>query len=228
MKLRNLVFPAATTLALLAGTCALAQTSAQKQQESVVEAARQSRAQKASSKPAKIFTDDDVANLKGTVSVVGSAPAPAASDADKGVLAAANAKPEVKDEPYWRKRFADARKTLADDSRELDLMQREFNLKQQQFYSDPTAALKEQYSREDLNKTQDAINAKKQAVDKDKQAVSALEDELRQSGGDASWANEQPLGQSQEQQQEPKQDQPQQQQQDQSQQQPPQQNTTQP
>ena len=72
----------------------------------------------------------------------------------------------------------------------MDILQREFNLKQEQFYQDPTAALKQQYSREDLDKTQSQIDAKKQDVEKDKQAISDLEDELRRSGGDPGWANE--------------------------------------
>jgi septal ring factor EnvC (AmiA/AmiB activator) len=72
--------------------------------------------------------------------------------------------------------------------RELDILQREFNLKQQQFYQDPNAALKQQYSRDDLNKTQSEIDAKKQAVERDKQALSGLEDELRKAGGDPGWA----------------------------------------
>ena len=88
------------------------------------------------------------------------------------------------------RRFAAARKLLADDTRELDILQREFNLKQEQFYQDPTAALKQQYSREDLDKTQSQIDAKKQVVEKDKEAISDLEDELRRSGGEPGWANE--------------------------------------
>ena len=63
-------------------------------------------------------------------------------------------------------------------------------MKQQQFYQDPTAALKEQHSRDDLNKTQAEIDAKKQGVEKDKQALSNLEDELRKAGGNPGWANE--------------------------------------
>src|SRR5260370_3268817 len=95
-----------------------------------------------------------------------------------------------KDEASWRAKFAAARKTLGDDSKELDILQREFNLKQQQYYTDPTAALKEQNSREDLNKTQSQIDAKKQTVEKDKQALADLEDELRKAGGNAGWADE--------------------------------------
>ena len=52
--------------------------------------------------------------------------------------------------------------------------------------------MKQQNSREDLDKTQSQIDAKKQDVEKDKQAISDLEDELRKAGGEPGWANESP------------------------------------
>jgi hypothetical protein len=193
MNLRKLFAPAAIILFL--GTYAAAQTSSTAPQQSVAEAARKARAEKkAPSKPVKVFTDDDVRNLKGTISVVGGAPPSDAAGKPAETAAAAgqekSAAAEAKDEASWRKKFAGARKTLADDNKELDILQREYNLKQQQFYTDPNAALKQQNSREDLNKTLDQINAKKQDVEKDKQAIADLEDELRKSGGDAGWASE--------------------------------------
>lgn len=199
MTLRKLLAPAAI-IALL-GTGAAAQTLSTAPQQSVVEAARKARAEKKeSSKPVRVFTDDDVRNLKGTVSVVGAAPpsdgagkpaeTAAAPGQEKAPDKSAAAEPEAKDEASWRKKFAGARKTLADDNKELDILQREYNLKQQQFYTDPNTALKQQNSREDLNKTLDQINTKKQDIEKDKQAIADLEDELRKSGGDAGWASE--------------------------------------
>ncbi|HXR09179.1 MAG TPA: hypothetical protein VN792_00320, partial [Candidatus Acidoferrales bacterium] len=71
---------------------------------------------------------------------------------------------------------------------ELDILQREFNLKQNQFYTDPTAELKQEYSRQDLNDTKAKIDAKTAAVEQDKADISNLEDELRQAGGDPGWA----------------------------------------
>ena len=158
--------------------------------DSLGDAARKARAQKKdSSKPAKVFTNDDLGGLKGTISVVGNEPTPG-SATDSKQTPGDSKKEGAKDETYWRTKFAAARKTLADDTKQLDIMQREFNLKQQQFYQDPTVAMKEQHSRDDLNKTQSEIDAKKQDVEKDKQALSDLEDELRKSGGQPGWANE--------------------------------------
>ena len=161
--------------------------------DSVADAARKARAQKKDAvKPVKVFTDDNVGDIKGQISVVGSQPASPADDASgkKNDTKSANTSEGKKDEAYWRGRFAAARRALADDTREVDILQREFNLKQEQFYQDPTAALKQQYSREDLDKTQSQIDAKKQDVEKDKQAISDLEDELHRSGGEPGWANE--------------------------------------
>ena len=203
----------ATGVLLASSLCPiLAQTqngTAPQQPASVADAARKAREQsKGRPQPAKVFTNEDVPNLKGTVSVVGPAPAePAAAPATSEAVgatpadasaaaaaatpgAAAAPKPEVKDETYWRAKFAEARKKLADDTREVDILQREYNLKQQQFYLDPNVALREQNSRADLNKTLEQINTKKQDVERDQQAITALEDQLRQAGGNAGWSRE--------------------------------------
>ncbi len=185
----------ATTVLALTATAVItrAQDAAPSTSDSVADAARKARAQKKDAvKPVKVFTDDNVGDIKGQISVVGSQPASPADDASgkKNDTKSANTSEGKKDEAYWRGRFAAARRALADDTREVDILQREFNLKQEQFYQDPTAALKQQYSREDLDKTQSQIDAKKQDVEKDKQAISDLEDELHRSGGEPGWANE--------------------------------------
>jgi hypothetical protein len=180
-----------------------------RQQESVAEAARQARAkEKGEEKPAKVYTNDNITEVKGVVSVVGPSPAspqegqPAkgtatakpdgkAAAATSGAAAKPAAKPPEKGESYWRQKFADARRTLADDGKELDILQREYNLKQQQYYSNPNVAMQQQYNRSDLNKSLQQINAKKQDVEKDKQAISNLQDELHKAGGDPGWAREQ-------------------------------------
>ena len=106
---------------------------------------------------------------------------PSSAAADKTKTAAPRAKkPPVKDEAYWRKTFADANKKLADDAHELDILQREYNLKQQQYYSDPNTAMKEEYTRQDLNDTKAKIDDKTAAVAEDKQDISDLEDAVTQ------------------------------------------------
>jgi hypothetical protein len=181
-------------------------------QESVAAAARKAQAEKKSSaKPVRVFTNDNIDTVKGTINVVGETPAPpadkttttqdktktpptndktkAAATDDKSKVAPADDKTtSIKDEAYWRKTFADARKKLADDTHELDILQREYNLKQQQYYSDPNTAMREQYNRQDLTDTKTKIDEKTAAVAQDKQAISDLEDALRQAGGEPGWA----------------------------------------
>jgi hypothetical protein len=168
------------------------------QAPSLGESARKIKEQQAKSKPpAKVITNEDISTLKGSVSVVGTEPPPPPSpeagktpaEPGKGEAPAAP-KADVKDEAYWRSKFADARKTLAGDQKELDILQREYNLKEQQFYQDPNVALREQYGRADLNKTQDTINTKKADVQKDQDAISSLEDQLRKAGGDPGWSRD--------------------------------------
>jgi hypothetical protein len=170
--------------------------------DSLADASRKARAEKKdSSKSVRVFTNEDVSSLKGTISVVGNAPAAAAETASAdGPTTTKTAKleqkdgttggPSAKDEGTWRREFAEARKVLADDTKELDILQRELNLKQEQYYQDPTAAMKQQYSRDDVDKAQSDIAAKKLDVEKDKQALADLQDALRKSGGDAGWADE--------------------------------------
>lgn len=160
----------------------------QAQQDTLADAARKAREQKQPTKPAKVFTNDDLAGLKGNISVVGPE-APTDATAKPAVAKDATEKPDANDEAAWRAKFVAARRTLADDSKELDVVQREYGLKQTQFYSDPNVALREQTSRKDLDDTLQEVNAKKQDVDNDKQAISKLEDELRKAGGDPGWAN---------------------------------------
>ena len=171
-------------------------------QDSVVDAAKKAQAERKSAPKAKYVLDNDnLDTLKGTINVVGQEPAAAdgagkaAASGDKTAKDAQKAsgpaeKPPVKDEAYWRQRFADANKKLADDAHELDILQREFNLKQEQFYTDPMASLKQQYSRQDINDTRAKIDQKTAAVAQDKQDLANLEDELRQSGGDPGWASQ--------------------------------------
>jgi hypothetical protein len=189
-------------------------------QESVADAARKAQAEKKpSAKPAAVLTNDNLDSLKGTISVVGEAPAPPADQApdeksdkgDKGKTTAADTKGKApgkddktqaasaddkksaeKGADYWRQTFADARKKLADDAHELDILQRDYNLKQQQYYSDPNQAMRQQYTRQDLTDTKSQIDDKTAAVAADKLAISDLEDQLRQAGGEPGWANPAP------------------------------------
>jgi len=160
----------------------------------LVEAARKAReAQKTAPKSSTVFTNDNIPTTPGAVSVVGNTEAeasgkPSVASADAGK---ANSPAQGQgDEAAWRKRFADARHKLQQDQTELSLLQRESNQLQVQYYPDPTKALMQSVDRSDIIKNQKAIDDKIKQVDADRQAISALEDALRQAGGDPGWARE--------------------------------------
>lgn len=156
---------------------------------SLGDAARKAREQHKDSPAAtKTFSNDDLNSIRNNgISTVGQAPAPPAETPKAGTTPPA-AEPK-KDEAYWKKRFAEARQKLALSEKELDILQRELNLNQQQFYSDPNQALKQQYSRDDINDKTKKIEEKKAEVAQLRQALADLQDELRQSGGLPGWGN---------------------------------------
>ncbi len=195
MSIRKASFAAVTIFATAGWGLAPAAGRALPQQTaqpapSVADAARKVRAEKKGEKVTKVYTNDDLEHLSGPVSIVGEAPAPQTAAPAAPASAKEGATAPVKNEAYWRAQFAAARRTLADDSKELDVLQREYSLKQEQYYSNPDVAMREQYSRKDLDDTKTQIDAKQQDVAKDNQAISDLEDQLRQAGGDPGWERE--------------------------------------
>jgi hypothetical protein len=182
-------------------------TSTQQSGDPVADAARKARDQKkAEAKPKKVYTNEDFGGGSGSnvpaAASAAAAPAsttPAANDAKDGSAAPASgddagvakaAAPNKNDEASWRKRFSETRGKLADAEKELDILQREAQKAQVQYYSDPAKAMKEQYSRKDVNDKDTKIAAKKQEIDQLKQQLSDMEDELRRSGGNIGWARE--------------------------------------
>ena len=158
----------------------------------VADAARKAREQKKKEtvKPKRVYTDEDVNHLTWE--------APAATGTAQGVTegdAKANGaqagpeagKPEENAETKWRKRFKEAYGNLARAEKELDVLQREDNKAQLQYYPDPQKALKEQYSRKEINEKDTKIAAKKKEIEQLKQQISDMQDELRKSGGDSGW-----------------------------------------
>jgi len=171
--------------------------------DAVAEAAKKAREQKKEApKPKKVYTDDDISTKKSDISVVGPAPAPApnaeaATNTAKSTTMspAADAtdasKPsDANSEKAWRARFAALRTKIATAEQDLDVLQREENKNSVQYYADPTKAMKEQYSREDINKRAAKIDAKKKQLADMKQQWSDMEDALRAAHGDPGWSRE--------------------------------------
>ena len=157
------------------------------QKDSLVAAARRSREEKKDqSKPAKVFTNENLPG-EGGISSVGEAAAPGENGAPDANAPAANAAP-ANDEKTWRAKFATLRHKLEQDEQELDVMQRELGVLDVQYYANPVKAMQQDLTREDINKKTSDIDAKKQKIEADKQAISDAEDDLRKAGGDSGWA----------------------------------------
>src|SRR5258707_3256509 len=161
-------------LLFVAGTSLLVAQTAPRAQPSLADLARKARAEKAATPKAKrVFDNDNLPHDSPLVSEVGPAPAPKASDkdgkagekgeakpGDKGTEkpAAGTEKPKEEEAP-WRARFAKLRGNLDTEKRRLDVLQRELNLAQVQSYSDPNQALREQFSRNEINKRTAELDA---------------------------------------------------------------------
>jgi chromosome segregation ATPase len=152
------------------------------QQESLGEAARKAREQKKEApKAAKVYTNENLP-VAGGISTVGVSAAAAAAEG------APPAVPAAKDEKAWREKFAALRHKLEQDQADLEVMERELAVLSVQKYDDPNQAMREQYTREDINKKTADIETRKKQVEADKQAIDDAESELRKAGGDSGWA----------------------------------------
>jgi DNA repair exonuclease SbcCD ATPase subunit len=164
------------------------------QQESLAEIARKAREQKKETpKAAKVYDNDSLENVSGTISVVG--PAPQETTAASGEAAKGEAQPPAnaggqKDQKYWRGKFAELRAKLHQTQQELDILQRELAQTRLQYYPDPMKAMQQQYSNKDINEKLAKIDAKQKELQGLQQQLSDLEDSLRKSGGDPGWARE--------------------------------------
>jgi len=163
----------------------------------VADAARKAREQKkAAPKPKKVFTDDDVAPKPAEApapvatqpTAEGTPPAEDAALVKPAPGAPAEDKENSSPEKVWRKRFADQRRKIADAETALDVLQREGQKADLQYYSDPQKAMKEQFSRDEINEKNAKMEAKKKEIATLKQQLSDMEDQLRASGGDSGWA----------------------------------------
>ncbi len=164
------------------------------QQESLAEIARTARAQKKETpKAAKVYDNDSLEDVPGTISVVGPAPQETTAASGEGAKGETQQPPNAggqKDQKYWRGKFAELRTKIHQTQQELDILQRELAQARLQYYPDPTKAMQEQYSNKDINDKFAKIDAKQKELQGLQQQLSDLEDSLRKSGGDPGWARE--------------------------------------
>jgi len=159
--------------------------------DAVADAARKAREKrKDATKPAKVYTDEDVRHSVPSDTSTDAKPADESTGKNPDAQGKdAKGKPGESEESKWRKQFQDAHTDLARMEKELDILQREGNKAQLQYYSDPQKAMKEQYTRQEINENDTKIAAKKKEIEQQKQKISDMEDALRKAGGDPGWAN---------------------------------------
>jgi ribosomal protein L19E len=157
------------------------------EEPSLGERARELKAQQAQqSKPARVFTNDDLKNGSGTINVIGVG---ASTDTSEGSAAEHN-------EHYYRKTMSELQAKLDIDQRQLAVLQQELGINQVQYYPDPSKTLQQEYSRSDINKLQEEIEAKQQEIKADEDAISDLRAQLQREGGDPGWLRVSPGEQS--------------------------------
>jgi hypothetical protein len=160
--------------------------------QSLAELARQQRARKqAEPKNGKVYTNADIPEATlSSPNAPAAQPAAAQKPADTATAKPGESKEKTPAEleKEYRDKFAKLREVQKFEEDKLDVMQRELNLMQIQVSSDPNVQLREDTTRETINKRTADIEAQKATVEKAKQAVADLEEELRTKGLPPGWA----------------------------------------
>src|SRR6266852_8805404 len=177
----------------------------------VADAARKAReAKKDTTKPKKVYTDDDVkrstpepvpapaaapgdaSGTSASTAVQAAGGAAKTGDAAKAVEAAKTGDATKTEDPNgqaaWRRRFQAQRDKITKAEKELEILGRELEKAQMEYYPDPQKAMKQQNSRADINAINAKIDAKKKEVAQLQQGLDDMEEQLRKSGGDPGWA----------------------------------------
>ncbi len=171
---------------------------AQTQTRSLGEIARKLRAARAKKDLSKIriYTNDNLPKSTVPISVMGRRAATPSEGAAAGQAAAGGEEEaEECDEQCWRGKFSEQRLKIRTAEGAVDLLQREHNLARTQYYQDPNAALREQYSNttaggRQLQDLLNRMNEKKREIQQLRQELTALERDMRRSGGKPGWARE--------------------------------------
>lgn len=172
-------------LAVVVGAPALASAG---QQPSLAELSRrEAERRKAVKAPAKVYTNDDVP--KGTLTVT--APPPleeAKSGADEAAPAANEKAPDeaVKDEAYWRQRFATARADLATEREALEATQSRLRVALEHWAVAQDAERRAEFEEQRDDAAVELTKAR-EAVETRQQALAALEKEADAASVPASW-----------------------------------------
>jgi hypothetical protein len=174
MRIRSWVF----TILLIAPVGIASAMPRQQQDDSVAAAARRAQEKKAqqenSSKPAKVWDNDNLPNTPGAINVIGQDPSAANSPAtpvdNAATPPAADAKSAAADKSALEGSLASAKEKLADLKADLDVMQRKYAMDQQTYYGTTN------YSADKAGAA--ALAGEKAAIDDKLDEVAAAEKQL--------------------------------------------------
>ena len=184
MRISVRVFILGLVLASLGTLSIYAQEKTDTTNTSLGDLARQLKTQKAKeSKPAKVFTNDNLPTKPGEAEASSkppeNSPSPPAEGSGGGT--------QVHDEKYYRAQMSKLQSQLDTHKRELEVLQQKLGQNNMQFYSNPQDSMMQQYTRADINKLNADIAAKQKQIDDDQKAIDDLHTQLRQEGGDPAW-----------------------------------------
>ena len=165
------------------------QQTSQQSGQSVAEAARKAKEKEKNAPKAKtVWTNDNIPNSPGEVSIVGQAPAASAASSSENAPAAGNASAAssadkeklAKERAKAASELDEAQQRLRSLKTDLGILQQEYNLDSSQLYSTPDYTKNEQgQAKVDAEKTamaakQDEVNAAQKKVDDLAKQVKAL------------------------------------------------------
>lgn len=186
MNISVRVFVLGSVLVCLSAVFAYAQQKPDANDTSLGDIARQLKAQKAkAAKPARVITNDNLPTAKeGEPGFGATSPEKSSATAPAAVPGA----PEPPhDELYYHSHLSTLQGQLDTHKRELEVLQQKLGQNNVQYYADPNKALKQEYSRDDINKLTEDIDSKKQQIADDEKAIEDLRDQLRRENGDPGW-----------------------------------------
>ncbi|HKV05663.1 MAG TPA: hypothetical protein VJO53_11215 [Candidatus Acidoferrales bacterium] len=164
-----------------------AQTASSGQPQSLADAARKANAQKSKTKAKRVYTQDDLSSIRGTISVVGNGSSGGSADndnSDQGTAGDASSAGNS-GEVYWRGRARAIKDQIASVDQQIAGVKAEI-AKQGPTSFDPSTGLSQNVIIvHDRNAQLKQLEDKKQSLEKQ---LDDLADEIRKAGGDSGWA----------------------------------------
>jgi hypothetical protein len=165
-----------------------AQTNSGDKQQSLGDAARAANADKEKPKSKRVYTDDDLSNIHGTISVVGNgSPGGGAagnwnsSESPRGTAPTSSA---AKDEDYWRGRARTIKDQIAAVDRQIDKVKDEIAKSGPAGFDPSTGLSQNVIIIHDRNAELKDLEERKQNLEKQ---LDDLADEGRKAGADSGW-----------------------------------------